>query len=237
MSEPGSSETSTSENALSRTWTVILVDDHAIWRGGVRSMLEDTEFEVIGEASSGKEALNVVRETPPGLVLLDIRMAGGDGLDALQAIKKEFPRTAVVMLTTYDNPTYMARAVAGGAAGYLLKGVDRDDLLTALQAVANGETLLSSQELVRSLRGISAETSEYPDLVEPLTEREVEVLRLVATGLNNRDIATLLFVAESTVKTHVEHIIGKLGVSDRVQAAVWAARTGLVTETANVDTA
>ena len=93
------------------------MDDHAIWRGGVRSMLDDTEFKVIGEASSGKEALIVVRELEPQMVLLDIRMAGGDGLDALHAIKSEFPRTAVIMLTTYDNPTYMARAVAGGASG------------------------------------------------------------------------------------------------------------------------
>ena len=105
--------------------SVVLVDDHAIWRGGVRSMLEDTEFAVIGEASSGKEALDVVRTQQPQLVLLDIRMAGGDGLDALQAIKQAHPRIAVVMLTTYDNPTYMARAVAGGAAA---KGAG-DDLV------------------------------------------------------------------------------------------------------------
>jgi DNA-binding NarL/FixJ family response regulator len=206
---------------------VVLVDDHAIWRGGVCSMLEDTEFEVVGEASSGKEALAVVRETDPDLVLLDIRMAGGDGLDALQAIKQAHRRTAVVMLTTYDNPTYMARAVAGGAAGYLLKGIDQDELLSALRAVAGGEALLSPRELVHSLRGIS-KSAVTAELVEPLTERELEVLRLLATGMNNREIGSVLFVAESTVKTHVEHIIGKLGVSDRVQAAVWAARQDLV---------
>jgi Response regulator containing a CheY-like receiver domain and an HTH DNA-binding domain len=211
-----------------RRYSVVLVDDHAIWRGGVRSLLEDTEFEVVGEASSGKEALQVVRETNPDLVLLDIRMAGGDGLDALQALKREHPRTAVVMLTTYDNPTYMARAVAGGAAGYLLKGIHLDDLLAALRAVAGGEMLLAAQDLVRSLRSISDAAADAPELIEPLTDREVEVLRLVATGLNNRDIGAVLFVAESTVKTHVEHILGKLGVSDRVQAAVWAARNGLV---------
>src|SRR5262245_8899030 len=108
---------------------VVLVDDHAIWRGGVRSMLEDSEFVVVGEASSGKQAIEVVREALPRLVLLDIRMAGGDGLDALQALKAEHPQISVLMLTTYDNPTYMARAIAGGAAGYLLKGVDSDSLL------------------------------------------------------------------------------------------------------------
>ncbi len=216
-----------SETAAGRV-EVVLVDDHAIWRGGVKSMLDDTEFTVVGEASSGREAMEVIREKMPRVVLLDIRMAGGDGLDALQAISHEFPRIAVIMLTTYDNPTYMARAVAGGAAGYLLKGIVHDELLTALRAVAGGEMLLDRQELVRSLRGISKNAAGSAELIEPLTEREEEVLRLLSTGLSNKDIAPILFIAESTVKTHVEHIIGKLGVSDRVQAAVWAARNGLI---------
>ena len=217
---------------MSEGISVVLVDDHAIWRGGVRSMLEDTEFEVVGEASSGREALDVIAALTPQLVLLDIRMAGGDGLDALQVIKEKHPRSAVIMLTTYDNPTYMARAVAGGAAGYLLKGVERDELLAALRAVSDGDLLLSAHDLSRSLRGLSKQTVGMKDLIEPLTEREIEVLRLLATGLNNRDIGSILFIAESTVKTHVEHIIGKLGVSDRVQAAVWAARQGIAAETA-----
>jgi len=208
------------------TVSVMLVDDHAIWRGGVRSMLEETEFEVVGEASSGREALAVARQVNPRLVLLDIRMAGGDGLDALVALKQEFPRMAIVMLTTYDNPTYMARAVAGGAAGYLLKGVEQEEMLEALRAVVEGDTLLSPKELVRALRDVSDTAIGSPDLIEPLTGREEEVLRLLSTGLSNRDIATVLFVAESTIKTHIEHILSKLGVSDRVQAAVWAARHG-----------
>jgi DNA-binding NarL/FixJ family response regulator len=207
--------------------TVLLVDDHAIWRGGVRSMLEDTEFKVVGEASSGAEAVEQARLLHPQIALLDIRMAGGDGLEALVALKKEHPRMVVVMLTTYDNPTYMARAVAGGAAGYLLKGIDFEEMITALRAVAEGELLVDSRTLLRSLRGISEGVAGSADLIEPLTDREEEVLRLVATGLSNKDIASVLFVAESTVKTHVEHILGKLWVSDRVQAAVWAARHGL----------
>jgi DNA-binding NarL/FixJ family response regulator len=209
--------------------SVMLVDDHAIWRGGVASMLEDTEFEVIGEASSGKEAVEKARELKPRLMLLDIRMAGGDGLDALQALKTQLPGTAVIMLTTYDNPTYMARAVAGGAAGYLLKGIERDDLIEALRAVSGGETLLTREDLTRALRGITPGRGEE-DLIQPLSEREIEVLRLLSTGLSNREIAPILFISESTVKTHVEHIIAKLGVSDRVQAAVWAARHGLTEE-------
>lgn len=215
-------------NTRNNSIRVVLVDDHAIWRGGVQSMLEDTEFEVVGEASSGKEALEVVGQTLPQIVLLDIRMAGGDGLDTLQAMKAQHPVTAIVMLTTYDNPTYMARAVAGGAAGYLLKGMEQEALLDALRAVATGKMLLTARDLSRSLRGITPGMAGEEDLIEPLTDREREVLRLLATGLPNREISAILFVAESTIKTHVEHIIGKLGVSDRVQAAVWAARQGLV---------
>lgn len=209
---------------------VLLVDDHAIWRGGVRSLLQNTEFQVIGEASSGKEGVSIARAMRPRIVLLDVRMAGGDGLDALQALKAENPDIAVVMLTTYDNPTYLARAIAGGAAGYLLKGIKRDALLEALRTVVRGDLLLSPNDLVRSLRAVSEHAAATDDLFEPLTQREHEVLRLLATGLSNRNIAALLFVAESTITTHVKHILNKLGVSDRVQAAVWAARHGLATE-------
>jgi len=219
--------TSTAETAPVKI-DVVLVDDHAIWRDGVRGLLEDTEFNVIGEAASGKEAIDLLKQVSPKIVLLDIRMAGGDGLDALQAIKAEHPSVSVIMLTTYDNPTYMARAVAGGASGYVLKGVGGEELLTALQGVANGDMLLTASDLTRSLRGISAEVARSKDLIKPLSEREVEVLRLLATGLPNREIASILFISEATVKTHVEHIIQKLGVSDRVQAVVWAARHGLL---------
>ncbi len=226
-----SSLTEEYKNSASPSVSVLLVDDHAIWREGVRSLLEDTEFVVVGEAASGREALDAAHQINPRLILLDIRMAGGDGLDALVTLKQTHPHAAVVMLTTYDNPTYMARAVAGGAAGYLLKGIERDELLSSLRTVVAGELLLTPKDLVHSLRGISETGAASGDLIVPLTEREQEVLRLVATGLSNREIAALLFVAESTVKTHVEHIIGKLGVSDRVQAAVWAARQGLIETT------
>ncbi|MBB6051141.1 response regulator [Armatimonas rosea] len=214
---------------MSERFRVVLVDDHAIVRGGVKAMLRGTEFEVVGEAASGDEGIAVVQETTPELVLLDIRMAGGDGFSALVAIKAALPKTVVLMLSTYDNPTYMARAVAGGAAGYLLKGIDHETLLEAMRAVLRGEQLLSTQDLIRSLR-VVGESVQAADLIEPLTRREEEVLKLVATGLPNREIAGVLFISEGTVKTHVEHIIGKLGVSDRVQAAVWAARQGLVSE-------
>ncbi len=212
--------------------SVLLVDDHAIWRDGIRSLLENTEFEVVGEAASGAEGVLLAQSLRPQIVLLDIRMAGGDGLDALRSIKAEQPQSAVVMLSSYESPTYIARAVAGGAAGYLLKGLKRAELMSALRAVAGGEMLLSREDLARSLRALHAPNMEVggasPDLIHPLSEREIEVLRLLATGVGNREIGELLFVSENTVKTHVVHIIGKLGVSDRVQAAVWAARIGLL---------
>ncbi|MCX6366178.1 MAG: response regulator transcription factor [Armatimonadetes bacterium] len=214
---------------MSSNYTVLLVDDHAIVRGGVKAMLRGTEFDVIGEASSGAEGIRVAEEKKPDLVLLDIRMAGGDGFSALVAIKAALPKTVVLMLSTYDNPTYMARAVAGGAAGYLLKGIEHEALRDAMRAVLRGEQLLSTQDLIRSLR-VVGEAAQAADLIEPLTKREEEVLKLMATGLTNREMGGVLFISEGTVKTHVEHIIGKLGVSDRVQAAVWAARQGLISE-------
>ena len=220
---------------------VVVVDDHDVWREGVRSLMRRTEFEVVGEASSGPEALERVRALAPRLVLMDIRMAGGDGLDALQAMKAHDPGVAVILLSTYDNPTYLARAAAGGAAGYLLKGTGRDDLLRALRTVVGGGVLLRPEDVARGGRrhgaapaegaegAAGAESGDY-DLLAPLTRREREVLRLLAAGLSNRDIASVLTVAESTVKTHVDNILAKLGVSDRVQAAVWAARHGLAPE-------
>lgn len=206
----------------------MLVDDHKIWRDGVKSLLDGTEFSIVAEASSGREAIELADKHHPQMVLLDIRMDGGDGLDTLHTLKQKYPQMSVVMLTTYDNPTYMARAVAGGAAGYLLKGVDGDELVSSIRLVADGEMLLNSNDLMRSLRGVSRETSDVADLVKPLSDRELEVLRLMATGLNNKAIASVLFISEATVKTHVEHIIYKIGVSDRVQAVVWAARNGII---------
>ncbi|RYF33133.1 MAG: response regulator transcription factor [Cytophagaceae bacterium] len=214
-----------------KEYSVLLVDDHSIVRGGIRMMLAESEFVVTAEAASGMDAIAIAKAAKPDIdiVLLDIRMAGGDGFDALVGLKAQHPKMTVVMLTTYDNPTYIARAVAGGASGYLLKGIEQEDLLASLRAIVSGEMLLTAKDLMRSLRGISDATHQT-DLISPLTQREEEVLRLLSTGLNNRAIAELMFIAEGTVKTHVEHIIGKLGVSDRVQAAVWAARQGIVTE-------
>jgi DNA-binding NarL/FixJ family response regulator len=225
---PGYSSTPNSVPNGVATVTVLLVDDHHIWRGGVSAILQSTEFKVVGEAGSGEEAVEKVRDLRPDLVLLDIRMSGGDGLEALEKIKAEMPSTKVIMLTTYENPTYMARAVSAGAAGYLLKGIPFDELVTSLRLVADGDSLLKKDELVYMLRSVSPNDRAARELIQPLSVREVEVLRLLSTGLNNREIGKLLFISDSTVKSHVEHIIQKVGVSDRVQAAVWAARLGIV---------
>jgi DNA-binding NarL/FixJ family response regulator len=187
-------------NTTAHNVRVLLADDHEICRGGVRSMLKHTEFRVVGEASTGSETLEVASQVQPDLVLLDIRMSGGDGLDTLRVLKQAYPRIAVVMLTTYDNPTYMARAVAGGAAGYLLKGISRPVLLDSLRAVANGEMLMTPGSLLYSLRGISVQSVATEDLSEPLTKREDEVLRLLATGLTNREIGGLLFRRRSGLR-------------------------------------
>lgn len=208
--------------------TVVTVDDHGVCRAGIRSMLEGSEFHMIGEAASGEEALTVVRRCGPQLVLMDIRLAGKSGLDTLEALKTEFPGLAVVVLTIYDDHTYIARALASGAAGYLFKGIEREALLKALRTVMGGEALLNARTLLRSLHTLRESIATSHHVIQPLSEREMEVVCLLATGLNNRDIGRVLCIAESTVKTHVEHVIGKLGVADRLQAAVWAAWQGLI---------
>jgi DNA-binding NarL/FixJ family response regulator len=202
---------------MTKTYSLLLVDDHAIWRGGVKAMLRGSEFEVIGEAGSSHEALEQAQLLTPDVALLDIRMAGGDGLEALVALKTCVPETRVIMLTTYDNPTFLARALAGGAAGYLSKTVSRDELLQTLRSVVTGEMLLRREKLSDSTNTTA------------LTPREEDVLRYLAMGLPNKEIAQKLFISDGTVKSHVEHILGKLGVSDRTQAVVWAIRNGLVT--------
>jgi DNA-binding NarL/FixJ family response regulator len=209
---------------------VLLVDDHCIWRDGMRSLLNGTEFQVVGEAASGHAVLEAIRQIKPDLVLLDIRMADGDGLDALGTIREQAPGTRVLMVTTYDHPHYKARALAAGAVGYVLKGTPREEMLAALRAAMESATPPNAKEIPSAHLATAAKMAEYDDVITPLTSREAEVLSLLSTGRSNHDIGEQLFISEGTVKTHVEHIITKLGVSDRVQAAVWAARHDLAPE-------
>lgn len=209
------------------TIRVLVADDHQVVRSGLRSMFADTEIEVVAEAASGKDALQVASETQLNLVLLDVRMPDGDGLNVLGRLKLDHPELAVLMLSTYDNPTYIARAVALGAAGYVLKDTQRDILLDAVRRSAAGENIWTREEL-RRVTGALATPRLASNVEVPLTQRESEVLRQLALGLTNKEIAQALHISYETVKEHVQHILRKIGVTDRTQAAVWAVRKGLV---------
>jgi DNA-binding NarL/FixJ family response regulator len=206
---------------------LLVADDHEVVRCGLRSLFADTDVEIVGEATSGDETIQMALEKGPDLVLLDIRMPGGDGLNVLGRLKLDRPELPVLILSTYDNPTYVARAVALGAAGYLLKNVDRATLLDAIRKAAAGESAWTRDEL-RRVTGALATPRLNADVEVPLTQRESEVLRQLALGLTNKEIAQALHISYETVKEHVQHILRKVGVSDRTQAAVWAVRKGLV---------
>ncbi len=209
------------------TIRILVADDHQVVRSGIKSLLSGTEIEVIAEAADGEEAVLQAARHKPDIVLLDIRMPGVDGLTALGRIKASTPEVPVVMLSTYDNPTYVARAVALGASGYLLKGVTRDELLAAVRKVVSGEEAWTRDEL-RRVTGALTTPRMAADVEVPLTQRESEVLRQFAFGLTNKEIGQALGISYETVKEHVQHILRKIGVTDRTQAAVWAVRKGLV---------
>jgi DNA-binding NarL/FixJ family response regulator len=214
---------------------LIIADDHALLRSGIRSMLAgEPDLEVVGEAADGQEALQLCRLLRPDLVLMDVRMPKMDGLVATRAIKEELPRISVVMVTMQNDPDYLFEAVIAGAAGYVLKGATPDQLTEALRQVLNGEFLLDQRltvDLLRSMadRGRANLPSRPEPLDEPLTARETEILQLLAQGRTNPQIAGEFVVSPGTVKNHVRHIIAKLGVSDRTQAAVRAIELGLLT--------
>jgi DNA-binding NarL/FixJ family response regulator len=206
---------------------MLIADDHEVVRSGLKSLVSGTEIEVIGEAATADEAVRLAEETHPDVVLLDIRMPDSDGLNALSRIKLARADLPVLMLSTYDNPTYVARAVALGACGYLLKGLGREELLAAIRRVAGGGDAWTREEL-RRVTGALATPRVAADVEVPLTQRESEVLRQLAFGLTNKEIAQALGISYETVKEHVQHVLRKVGVSDRTQAAVWAVRKGLV---------
>ena len=206
---------------------VLIADDHEVVRSGLKTLLADTDVEVVAEVASGDEAVKYALAHKPDVVLLDIRMHDGDGLTALGRIKLEKPEIPVLILSTFDNPTYIARSVALGASGYLLKSCPREELLTAIRAAAAGETVWTRDEL-RRVTGALATPRLAADVEVPLTQRESEVLKQLAHGLTNKEIAATLQISYETVKEHVQHILRKIGVSDRTQAAVWAVRKQLV---------
>jgi DNA-binding NarL/FixJ family response regulator len=206
---------------------VLIADDHEVVRCGLKTLIAGSEIKVVGEVSSGSEAVKFALENEVDVVLLDIRMPDGDGLTALGRIKLDKPDLPVLILSTFDNPTYVARAVALGASGYLLKGCTRDELIKGIESAAAGESAWTREEL-RRVTGALATPRLSADVEVPLTQRESEVLKQLAYGLTNKEIANTLHISYETVKEHVQHILRKIGVSDRTQAAVWAVRKELV---------
>ena len=206
---------------------VVIADDHEVVRRGLASLLSGSEVKIVGEAANGEEACRTVRKLKPDVVLLDIRMPGKDGLSALEKIRAEMPGVRVVMLSTFDNPTYIARAVAAGAHDYILKGSSRAEIIAAITGAAAGQLPARAGEL-RRVATAMANRVATPDPDIPLTQRETQVLRHMALGLSNKEIAQSLTISVETVKEHVQNILRKIAVTDRTQAAVWAVRRGLV---------
>jgi DNA-binding NarL/FixJ family response regulator len=199
---------------------LVIVDDHPVVRDGLRGMLSTGDFEVVGEAASGDEAVAVVTAVSPDVVLMDLRMPGSDGVSAIERLRDHPCR--VLVLTTYDTDRDVLPAIKAGATGYLLKDTPRDELQRAIRAAHAGEAVLSPAVATRLLGQV-----REPAL-EPLSTRELDVLALVAKGSTNRAVAAALFISEATVKTHLLHVYAKLGVSDRAAAVAVAYERGLL---------
>jgi DNA-binding NarL/FixJ family response regulator len=213
---------------------VLIVDDQALVRTGFRMILEaEEDIEVVGEAGDGIEAITEARRLEPDVVLMDVRMPELDGIEATRRLLANGGAgdTKVVMLTTFDMDEYVFDALRAGASGFLLKDVPPERLIDGIRAVANGDALLApsiTRRLIEEFVRSGPMTSSRPTALDELTARELEVLQLIARGLSNAEIANELFVSETTVKTHVAHVLMKLGLRDRVQAVVLAYEAGLV---------
>jgi DNA-binding NarL/FixJ family response regulator len=202
---------------------ILIVDDHPVVRAGLVGILAgEPDLRVVGEASSAAEAVTAARTLRPDVVLMDLRMPGGDGVIATAGVLAEHPSARVVVLTTYETDADILRAVEAGAAGYLLKDVARAELVAAIRAAARGETVLAPSVATRLV-----DRMRRPAPADALSPRELEVLRLVAKGLSNADIGKALFISEATVKTHLLRTFAKLGVSDRTAAVTTALAAGL----------
>jgi DNA-binding NarL/FixJ family response regulator len=209
---------------------VVIVDDQAMMRGAFRTILESSGVEVVGEAASGDEAVETVRRLRPDVVLMDVRMPGGDGLSATRSLGDAAPSARVLVLTTFDLDDYVDGALRAGAAGFLLKNASPEELVAAVRTVAGGDNVLDPRVAGRVMARF-ARRSPAPaaiDAISSLTEREKDVLALLARGLSNSEVAARLDVSEATAKTHVSHVLTKLGVRDRVQAVIYAYESGFV---------
>lgn len=207
------------------TIRILLADDHAVVRQGLKMFLSlDDELEIVGEAQDGAEAVKLAHELQPDVVLMDLLMPVMDGITAIGKIRKELPDIEVIALTSVLEDASVVGAVRAGAIGYLLKNTESDQLRRAIKAASQGQVQLSPEAAARLMR----EMRQPEATPEPLTDREIEVLGLLARGRANKEIARDLQIGEKTVKTHVSNILGKLGVQSRTQAALHAVRTGLV---------
>ncbi len=211
--------------------SLVIADDHPMVRAGLRSMLAASRVNVVGEASDGQSALDMVRKLQPQVVLMDIRMPGMDGIQSLEAIRVAKLPTKVIMVTTYRSTSYLLRSLSAGASGFVLKDISREELLAAIYSVADGASLVDSQFLQDVLRSLeeSEGVKEAPsEMVEPLTAREMDILKLMVEGLTNQAIGDVLGLSAGTVKGYAQTVMHKLGTTDRTQAAVKAIRMGLV---------
>jgi NarL family two-component system response regulator LiaR len=211
--------------------SVILVDDHDLFRAGLRNLLEDQGVDVVAEASTGREALRHVRELAPDVVLMDLNMPDMGGVEATREIARIAPLTRVLVLTISDRDGDILEAILAGACGYLLKDSSIDDLMRGINAAAVGESLISPQIAAKVLRELRAARPVFKNaerLRTELTERELEVLRLIANGKDNAMIAAELHISAKTVKNHISSILMKLHIENRIQAAVYAVRSGIV---------
>jgi len=214
---------------------ILIADDQSYIRKGLRYIVDiQQDMQVVGEASTGEEAIDAALQTVPDLVLMDIRMPDGTGIMATKSIVEALPDTKVVLLTTFDVEKYVFDGIRAGAAGYLLKDTDTDELLSGIRAMHRGATLFNSRTAKRALDLLLLSGKEEPDisgkerLLSTLTERETEVLQLLAYGKRNHEISAILCISEGTTKTHIHHIIQKLEAQDRTQAVVTAIRMKLV---------
>ncbi|MCP4425381.1 MAG: response regulator transcription factor [Chloroflexi bacterium] len=217
------------------TIRVLLVDDQALFREGLHTLLSvRDDIEIVGEADNGEEAIQIAAQTNPDVILMDLRMPVLDGVAATRRLTQIQPDSRVIVLTTFDDDEHIFDGLRAGAVGYLLKDVSSQKLVEAIRAAAGGQSFLQPSVAAKVISEFARVTSPQQPapsaqpLVEPLSERELEVLQQVATGASNKEIAAQLFITEGTVKNHLTNILGKLGVRDRTQAALKAKELGLI---------
>lgn len=213
---------------MAQTVRILIADDHPIVREGLATVLsQEDDIKVVGQASNGSEAVSKAKELHPDIILMDLQMPEMDGVEAMQRIKEEAPDIGIIILTTYDTDDYIFRGIEAGARAYLLKDSPPEEVLKAIRAVHKGESLIQPRVASRLLDRFS-QLSRAPAREEDLSQREIEVLQLIAKGAANKEIASQLFIGESTVKTHIIHIFNKLEVKDRTEAVTEAVRKGII---------